>query len=162
MKTDILWAPWRIKYILGKKSKGCIFCKAVKSKNDKKNMVLERKKHCFVMLNKYPYNNGHLMIIPYKHTGKIEDIDTDTLTEMMETVQEYVKKMKKIMKAEGFNIGINIGRIAGAGIDEHVHLHIVPRWSGDNNFMPVIGKIKVISESFDSVYEKLKKQDGKK
>ena len=125
-------------------------------------MVLERKKHCFVMLNKYPYNNGHLMIIPYKHTGKIEDIDTDTLTEMMETVQEYVKKMKKIMKAEGFNIGINIGRIAGAGIDEHVHLHIVPRWSGDNNFMPVIGKIKVISESFDSVYEKLKKQDVKK
>ena len=162
MKTDILWAPWRIKYILGKKGKDCIFCKAVKSKNDKKNMVLERKKHCFVMLNKYPYNNGHLMIIPYKHTGKIEDIDTDTLTEMMETVQEYVKKMKKIMKAEGFNIGINIGRIAGAGIDEHVHLHIVPRWSGDNNFMPVIGKIKVISESFDSVYEKLKKQDVKK
>ncbi len=153
----ILWAPWRIKYILGKKEKGCIFCKAVKSKQDKKNLIIERLKYCFVILNKYPYNNGHLMIVPYKHTGNIEDLDDNTLLEMMKTAQKYVKKMKKKMKTDGFNIGINIGRIAGAGIEEHIHMHIVPRWAGDNNFMPVIGKTKVISESFESVYNKLKK-----
>ncbi len=152
----ILWAPWRIKYILGKKEKGCIFCKAVKSKQDKKNLIIERLKYCFVILNKYPYNNGHLMIVPYKHTGNIEDLDDNTLLEMMKTAQKYVKKMKKKMKTDGFNIGINIGRIAGAGIEEHIHMHIVPRWAGDNNFMPVIGNTKVISESFESVYNKLK------
>ncbi len=157
MKLNILWAPWRIKYILGEKVKGCIFCNAVKSENDEENFVVERLKYCFVILNKYPYNNGHLMIVPYKHTGNFEELDEKILKELMATAQKYVKKLKKVMKADGINIGINIGRIAGAGIENHIHLHIVPRWAGDNNFMPVIGGTKVISESFESVYNKLKR-----
>lgn len=157
-KFKFLYAPWRIDYILGKKLKYCLFCKLVKEKNDEKNHILERKEHCFVILNKYPYNNGHLMIVPYKHTSNLEQLDDETLLEMNKTAQEYVIKMKKIMRTEGFNIGMNIGRIAGAGIFEHLHLHIVPRWAGDNNFMSVIGDSKVISESFESVFEKLKKK----
>ncbi|MBU1078433.1 MAG: HIT domain-containing protein [Spirochaetes bacterium] len=156
-KWKVLYAPWRIGYILGEKIKGCLFCKLVKQKNDKKNLILERKKKCFVILNRYPYNNGHLMIVPYKHTDDLTKLDKETLAEMMETAKEYTAKMKKVMRTDGFNIGINMGQIAGAGIADHLHLHIVPRWAGDNNFMPVIGGSKVISESFESVYKKLKK-----
>ncbi len=152
-----LWAPWRITYILAPKLKKCLFCTIVKQKNDKENLILERAKNCFVILNKYPYNNGHIMVVPYKHTPSIEELDNKTLLEMMKIAQKYVIKMKKIMKAEGFNIGINIGRVAGAGIKEHIHLHIVPRWNGDNNFMPVLANHRIISESLVSVYEKLKK-----
>ena len=157
MKFKVLYAPWRIGYILGKKLKGCLFCKLIKQKKDKKNLILERRDHCYVILNLFPYNNGHLMIVPYKHTSNLEDLDDNTLLEMNKIAQEYVIKMKKIMRAEGFNIGMNISRIAGAGIFEHLHMHIVPRWAGDNNFMPVIGNNKVISESLESVYKKLKK-----
>lgn len=151
-----LWAPWRISYILAPKSKSCLFCSVVKQKNDRENLILERAKNCFVILNKYPYNNGHIMVVPYKHTPSIEELDNKTLLEMMRIAQKYVMKMKKIMRAEGFNIGMNIGRVAGAGIKEHIHLHIVPRWNGDNNFMPVLANHRIISESLVSVYEKLK------
>lgn len=154
----VLYAPWRISYILGQKIKGCVLCQISKQKKDKQNLVLERKKNCYVVLNKFPYNNGHLMIVPYKHKSSLEDLDDQTVLEMLQTAKAYVKKMKKVMRAEGFNIGINIGQIAGAGIADHLHWHIVPRWSGDNNFMPVIGKMKVISESFESVYKKLVKK----
>ncbi len=154
-KYKALYAPWRIGYILGKKIKGCLFCKLARQNKDKENFILERKKYCFVVLNRFPYNNGHLMIVPYKHVSRLEKLDDKILLEMMKTSQEYTVKMKKIMKADGFNIGINIGEIAGAGIADHLHLHVVPRWAGDNNFMPVIGGFKVISESFESVYEKL-------
>ena len=152
-----LYAPWRIAYMLGEQIKGCLFCKLIKQQKDKENLILERKKHCFVILNKYPYNNGHLMIVPYKHTSKLEGLDDKILLEMNNTAQEYVVKMRKIMKTDGFNIGMNIGKIAGAGVEKHLHMHIVPRWAGDNNYMPVIGKTKIISESFKSVYKKLKK-----
>ncbi|MDD5066518.1 MAG: HIT domain-containing protein [bacterium] len=151
----VLWAPWRIGYILQQKVTGCLFCHVVRKKKDRKNLVLERKKHCFVMLNKYPYNNGHIMIIPYVHRADLDRIEDKVLLEMMQAAREYGIRMKKRMRAEGFNIGINIGKIAGAGIAGHLHLHVVPRWSGDSNFMPVLGKTKVISESFESVYDKL-------
>ncbi len=154
-KYKALYAPWRIGYILGKKIKKCLFCKLARQNKDKENFILERKKHCFVVLNRFPYNNGHLMIVPYKHVSSFEKLDDKILLEMMKTSREYTVKMKKIMKADGFNIGINIGKTAGAGIADHLHLHVVPRWAGDNNFMPVIGGFKVISESFESVYEKL-------
>lgn len=155
-KFEALYAPWRIGYILGKKINGCLFCKLIKQKNDKKNLILERKKYCFVILNRYPYNNGHLMIVPYKHTSCLEKLPSKVLNEIIETTQEYIKKMKNKMKAEGFNIGMNIGKISGAGIEGHLHMHIVPRWSGDTNYIGTIGKTNVISESFDSVYKKLK------
>lgn len=153
-----LYAPWRIGYILGKKLKGCLFCKLIKQKKDKENLILERKRYCFVILNRYPYNNGHLMIVPYKHVSALERLDTKILTEMMKTAQEYIVIMKKQMRAEGFNIGINIGQVAGAGIADHLHLHIVPRWSGDTNFMATVGRTEVISEAFSSVLKKLSKK----
>lgn len=151
-----LYAPWRISYILANKIKGCLFCNVIKEKRDKNNLIIERSKYCFVMLNKFPYNNGHIMIVPFKHKSKIEDLNDSTISDMFKMIKKYIVKMKKVMRADAFNIGINIGKFAGAGIADHLHLHIVPRWAGDNNFMPVIGKTKIISESFDSVYKKLK------
>lgn len=150
-----IWAPWRIEYILSPKLKKCIFCSAIKEKSDEKNFIIERAKKCFVILNKYPYTNGHIMIVPYEHISDIEKIDIKTLTEMMKLTQKYILKLKHKMKPDGFNIGFNIGKVAGAGIKDHLHLHIVPRWNGDTNFMPVISNTRIISESLQSVYKKL-------
>ncbi len=158
---DILWAPWRMKFIrqsICKKSEKCIFCEKVKDKNDKKNLVLYRGKKCFVILNLYPYNNGHLMVLPYRHVKEIKDLDNEELLEMFILVSQMIEILKYTHKPEGFNIGINLGKVSGAGIEEHLHIHIVPRWSGDTNFMPVIGKTKVISESLKDTYNILLKE----
>jgi len=151
-----IWAPWRIEYILAPKSKRCLFCSIIKENKDEKNFVLERGRFNFVILNKYPYNNGHIMVVPYKHTNELEKLDDKTVIEMFKLSKKYINKMKKVMKAEGFNVGINIGKVAGAGIKDHIHLHIVPRWNGDNNFMPVLSNNRIMSESLESVYDKLK------
>ncbi|MBN1898995.1 MAG: HIT domain-containing protein [Spirochaetes bacterium] len=151
-----LFAPWRIDYILSSRTRKCLFCSVTRQKKDKENLIIHRGKHVFVIMNKYPYNNGHIMVVPYKHTPCLEDLDDNTLLEMMKLTRQYLRKMKSVMKAHGFNIGINIGKTAGAGIKDHIHLHIVPRWEGDNNFMPVLGKDRILSESFESVYKKLK------
>ncbi len=156
---NILWAPWRVRYVSkSEKEKKCLFCSVIKSKNDKKNLIIERGKHSFVILNKFPYNNGHLMIVPYSHSPDFNNLKENELLELMYFVQKYCKILKKVFKCHGFNIGVNIGKPAGAGIEEHVHIHIVPRWNGDTNFMPVVGKTKVIPESLESVYSKLKNQ----
>lgn len=152
-----LFAPWRIGYILQKKRKGCLFCLIAREKKDRENLILERGKRCFVVLNRFPYNNGHLMVVPYAHKAGLEELEDKVLLDLLMTAAKYVKKMKKVMRAEGFNIGINIGPVAGAGVAHHLHLHLVPRWTGDRNFMPVIGGTKVLSESFESVYNKLRK-----
>ncbi|MFC1650216.1 HIT domain-containing protein, partial [Candidatus Latescibacterota bacterium] len=144
---DKLWAPWRMKYIEeidADDSDGCIFCDKPQEKEDKENLILHRGKKCFVILNKFPYNNGHILIVPYHHTSEISDLDQDTMLELMETVNLVVEAIKSIMRPDGFNVGMNLGRSAGAGIAEHVHMHVVPRWIGDTNFMPVIGGTKVI------------------
>lgn len=154
-----IWAPWRMKYILNSnKIKGCIFCKKIKEKKDKKNYILYRGKSCFIIMNLFPYNSGHLMIAPYKHTAKFEDLEDEELLEFMHLIKKSLKILKKTLSPEGFNLGINLGKIAGAGIDEHLHLHIVPRWSGDTNFMPVISSTKIISEQLDETYKKLKRE----
>ncbi len=153
-----IWAPWRFKYVTkAEPKKGCLFCRVVKESQDKENYIIDRKKNCFIMLNLYPYNNGHLMIIPYDHVATLDALSTENLTELFETVAKACQNIKTEMSAEGFNIGINIGSIAGAGVADHIHVHIVPRWSGDTNFMPVIGDVKVISEALDDSYERLKK-----
>lgn len=152
-----LFAPWRIGYILRKKEKGCLFCRIAREKKDKENLILERGKHCFAVLNRFPYTNGHLMVVPYVHRAEMEDLKEEVLLDLFKTAGRYVTKMKRVMRAEGFNIGINIGPVAGAGVAHHLHLHVVPRWTGDRNFMPVIAGTKVLSESFESVYGKLKK-----
>ncbi|MEN3044012.1 MAG: HIT domain-containing protein [Candidatus Hydrothermales bacterium] len=151
-----LWAPWRINYIKTiETEKGCIFCSKPKENNDKKNLILKRGKKSFVILNKFPYNSGHLMIAPFRHIGSIENLKDEEVSEMMKFLKLSIKVLKKKLKPHGFNIGINIGKVAGAGYPGHVHIHIVPRWSGDTNFMPIIGDTKVIPEEIDKTFEYL-------
>ncbi len=150
---DKLWAPWRIKYIQGLKRKGCIFCHNPKKKNDQKNYIIKRKKYVFSMLNIFPYNNGHIMVAPYKHTPELEKLNDQELKELMLLVKESIRNLKTNLKPQGFNIGINMGKAAGAGFDKHLHVHIVPRWKNDTNFMPVLTQTKVISQSLDELYD---------
>ena len=153
---DRLYAPWRSKYIMSPEGdSGCIFCNALNVQNDRDAYILYRGKHSFVIMNIYPYNNGHLMIVPYMHTGEIEELSKDTYAEMFNLVQISVKVLKKVYNPDGFNMGMNIGRVAGAGIKDHVHMHIVPRWNGDTNFMPVLGETKILSIDMNEVYDKL-------
>jgi len=156
----ILWAPWRRSYVENVDNiEGCFLCNAVKQPPGKwKDVLLVYKgKKAFIILNKYPYNSGHLMIVPIKHTGDYSEIDEETALEMHKLLRVTLKALKKEYKAHGFNVGYNFGRHAGAGLEEHIHLHVVPRWNGDTNFMPVLGKTKVISEDLFSTYDRLKK-----
>lgn len=153
-----LWAPWRIAFIEQKPAhpKGCIFCIYPAENRDAEHFILYRGQHCFMMLNLYPYNNGHLMIAPYQHVETIEKLDAATLAELMAQSQLALRALRLAMTPDGFNMGINEGKVAGAGFAEHMHFHIVPRWNGDTNFMPVVADIKVMPELLDSVYQKLK------
>ena len=152
----LMFAPWRIKYILSKKLKGCVFCNMLKEKKDKKNFILRRNQYCFTVLNLYPYTNGHLMVVPYQHTANLSELSQEELSEIWQEIQFWVDVEKKIMHADGFNVGMNIGQAAGAGIKEHLHFHIVPRWVGDSNFMPVLGKTKVLPQSLENLYKQLR------
>jgi len=151
-----LWSPWRMKYIVSKKGEGCIFCGKIAENDDQTSYVLHRGEKCYVMLNLYPYNNGHLMVSPYQHVPSLEQLEEDTLTEMMRMVNKSLKALRRAMRPDGFNIGVNIGKAAGAGIEQHVHIHIVPRWNADTNFMPVLSQTRVIPELLDETYRKLK------
>jgi len=151
-----MWAPWRITYIQSKKTKGCIFCRKAKQKKDRKNFIITRKKYTFSMLNIYPYNNGHVLIAPYRHIDSLQKMTTKERMELLDLITETVQILTAKLKAQGFNIGFNIGRVAGAGIDTHLHAHIVPRWDADTNFMPVLSSTKVISQSLTALYNLLK------
>lgn len=158
MKT--IWAPWRMEFITSMKKKcSCIFCYKFKDlkQNDKSNLVLYRGKKSFILMNLYPYSNGHLMIAPVRHVADYTKLDNTELLELNKLIQLSIKMLSKLYHPEGFNIGINLGKAAGAGIDKHLHIHIVPRWLGDNNFMSVISETKVIPESINATYSKLKK-----
>jgi len=152
----VLWAPWRIKYITGDKEEGCIFCKKPKEGNDKENLILYTGETSFIIMNRYPYSNGHLMTVPYKHTNNFSDLTQDERLDLMNLTAKCLDILQ-VIKPEGFNIGMNLGRMGGAGIDDHLHFHIVPRWSGDNNFMPVIGDVRVMPEYLEETYETLRK-----
>lgn len=151
-----LWAPWRVGYIRQEKPEGCIFCTKPRENRDAANFILYRGKLNFVIMNTYPYNPGHLMVVPYRHIGKLEDLSTEERNEHYEIVSRAVRILRETSKTENFNIGMNLGRVAGAGIDDHIHTHIVPRWNGDNNFMPVIADTRVISESMEDIYQRLR------
>ncbi|MDR0454595.1 MAG: HIT domain-containing protein [Deferribacteraceae bacterium] len=154
----IVWAPWRGTYITGEKPvSACVFCDIFKSPDDKNNYLLYRGNHTFIIMNLYPYNNGHLMIVPIRHTADILTLDKNEFEETTVLMRRSIKAIKETMSAEGFNVGYNLGSAAGAGIDAHIHLHIVPRWNGDTNFMPVISETKVISEHITDTYNKLAK-----
>lgn len=150
-----LWTPWRMEYILGEKSSGCIFCDKPQEDNDREDLILYRGEKVFVIMNKYPYNNGHLMVTPYAHVSDLALLDSETMVELMAEVQRCTAIMKKTLRPDGFNIGMNLGKAGGAGIDDHLHMHIVPRWSGDNNFMPVMADVRVMPEHLDDTYMKL-------
>jgi ATP adenylyltransferase len=164
---ETLWAPWRLGYVVGDQSDeakplaqpphptGCIFCDKPQSGDDAAHLIVARATRCFVMLNLYPYNNGHLLVAPYRHVARLEDLGDDECAELMTVARRTVRVVRAGMNAEGFNIGMNVGRVAGAGIDAHLHLHIVPRWSGDANFMPVVSDTKVMPQSLASVRETL-------
>ncbi|MBE3560833.1 MAG: HIT domain-containing protein [Ktedonobacteraceae bacterium] len=153
-----LWAPWRMSFISPETPPptGCIFCVQPAKQRDDEHYILYRGKHCFMMLNLYPYNNGHVMIAPYQHIGQLERLDAETLADMMGQAQLAIRALQAKMKPDGFNMGINQGRVAGAGFADHIHYHIVPRWTGDVNFMPTIADVKVMPELLASVYAKLK------
>jgi ATP adenylyltransferase len=153
---EYITAPWREEYVKKVfKMKGCIFCQALKTKNDKKSFILYRGVHNFILLNKYPYTPGHLMIAPYKHLDSIEFADKEAADEMTELLKKCLRLLRKHYHPQGFNTGMNIGQCAGAGVADHYHLHIIPRWSGDSNFMPLIGKTKVFLEDLSASYDKL-------
>ncbi len=151
-----LWAPWRLEYITGEKTEGCIFCEFPKRDEDQKHLILHRGRQAFVIMNAFPYSNGHLLIAPYAHTGSFGDLTDDQNLEMMRLAQASCRILREIARPDGFNIGLNIGTAAGAGIADHVHMHVVPRWNGDTNFMPVLGDVKVIPEALHTTYGKLK------
>ncbi|MFH1776218.1 MAG: HIT domain-containing protein [Candidatus Omnitrophota bacterium] len=159
---DRLWAPWRIAYVNKRVKRKCIFCIEAKKINLRKNYIVETGRYSFVILNIFPYNNGHLMIVPYRHLPDVSILRTEEWNEMLKFIKIYKSYLSKILNPDGYNLGINIGRAAGAGFANHVHLHIVPRWIGDSNFMPAITKTKIISQSLDELYKQLKKWQKKK
>ena len=153
-----LWAPWRITYIQEQPNENdCFLCNAVQNDQDEKHLVIYRGKECFCILNKFPYNSGHLMVVPNKHKADISDLSGQEMLEIMELTRDMKELLTKIMKPEGFNLGINLGKSAGAGLVGHFHLHIVPRWNGDTNFMPVVSDIKVIPQSLEDLYKEFQK-----
>lgn len=149
------WAPWRMSFILEKNEEGCIFCKLPQEKNDKKNLILYRGKSCFIILNKYPYNNGHLMVVPYRHTNDLSQLNKNEYSEMMHLASISVQAFQTSLRSQGHNLGMNLGEAAGAGIKDHLHLHIVPRWAGDTNFMPILADTKVLVEHLSKTYQRL-------
>jgi len=151
-----LWAPWRMEYIRSEQPPGCLFCRVASENRDRENLVLTRGEHAFIMLNAFPYNNGHLMVAPYHHIADYELLPEEILADLSRLTQHGIRGLKQAFSPDGFNVGMNLGRVAGAGIADHLHIHIVPRWNGDTNFMPVIAETKVLPEALQSTYDKLR------
>jgi len=151
MKT--MWAPWRMEYILGDKENGCIFCKAL---SEQDNLTLYKGKATLVVMNKFPYINGHLLVAPIKHISTLDQLSKSEMGNLLKTVEQSVGILKKVMVPDGFNVGLNLGKVAGAGVEEHLHFHIVPRWFGDTNALTVFADVRVIPEHLITTYNNLK------
>jgi ATP adenylyltransferase len=155
---QLLWAPWRMEYILEAKDQepdGCIFCSLPRAQADRDNLMLWRGRRVFIVLNKFPYNPGHLMVVPYTHTAELAGLGPDELTDLMLGLRRAVDCLRQAMNPDGYNVGINLGRTAGAGIPGHLHYHVVPRWEGDYNFMPIIAETKIIPQHLLRIYDQL-------
>ena len=156
-----LWTPWRRAYLEGARSDGdsgeetCFLCAGPASTDDPETLILFRATHVYVVLNRYPYNNGHLMVAPYQHTGDFAALEAPTASELIAEAQRSVAILQQVYSPDAFNLGMNLGRVAGAGVPDHLHIHVVPRWNGDTNFMPVLAETKVLPESLDQTYERL-------
>jgi ATP adenylyltransferase len=161
--VDRLWTPWRLAYLEGTDDRppGCFLCiNAADSSQDRKNLVLLRARSVFVLLNLYPYNSGHLMVAPYAHTGDLATLDPDVAAELMHVTQRAVAALQHSYRPDAFNVGMNLGKSAGAGVPDHLHVHVVPRWNGDTNFMPVVAGTKVLPESLDQTYTRVSQALG--
>lgn len=156
MPMDVLWAPWRMDYILGRKPDECVFCVPSHGREDEERLILWRGRHNFVLMNKFPYNNGHLMVTPYRHVSCLCDLSVDETHETMDALAMCVAVLQEALKPHGINAGLNIGEAAGAGIAAHLHFQIVPRWNGDASFMAVFGETKVIPEHLLTTFRRLK------
>lgn len=157
MTDKYLYSPWRIDYIESEKPEDCVLCRFRQAGRDRENLIVHRGEHCYVMLNRYPYNNGHIMLVPYLHVKSLAELPSEVMAELAEKLQLCERVLNHAYSCEGMNIGINLGRAAGAGIDEHLHIHLVPRWNGDCNFMSAVGGKRVIPEAFEISFERLSK-----
>ena len=154
-----IWAPWRLAYVkdASKDSEEeCIFCAKPAADADEENLIVHRGERSFVILNLFPYTNGHLMVAPYEHAGRIQDLPAETVAEMMDLAQRAMNRLEAVYDPHGYNVGFNQGRVAGAGVEHHIHMHVVPRWGGDTNFMPVIADTRVMPQTLEQSYEALK------
>jgi ATP adenylyltransferase len=160
---DSLHAPWRIEYILARKPelKEGLFTRIAQSSDDEENLVVVRDRTCFALLNRYPYNGGHLMVVPYKEVPDLNGLTDEELADLWKLVRRCINALTAVMKPDGFNVGINLGKVAGAGILEHLHIHIVPRWNGDTNFMPVIAGTGVVPDALKEIAAKLRAELAK-
>jgi ATP adenylyltransferase len=159
MDDSILWTPWRMPYLRGEdkaNSDGCIFCAKARGEDDAGEYVVARSAHVFVALNRYPYNNGHALIIPYAHVPSLEDLPSEALLDLMQTVNQTIAALRRVYRPQAFNVGANIGTAAGAGIAEHFHMHVIPRWAADTNFMGITAGTRVIPDLLDATYRQLR------
>jgi ATP adenylyltransferase len=158
---DYLWAPWRESYITAAKSPAederCFLCAGLAEQDDRKNLIVLRMLRSVVVLNRFPYNNGHLLVAPNAHKGRLDELEREEVLEIQETLRRLVAVLDELMHPDGYNLGVNLGRVAGAGLPGHLHWHLVPRWNGDTNFMPVLAGTKVISQSLETLYDLLAK-----
>jgi len=153
-----IWAPWRLAYVKDASKdieEGCIFCAKPAADEDEANLIVHRGERCFVILNLYPYTSGHLMVAPFEHLGRLQDAAPEVTAEMMGLAQQAMRRMEDVYAPEGFNVGLNQGRVAGAGVEGHIHLHVVPRWAGDNNYMPIVADTRVMPQSLEETYDAL-------
>ncbi len=151
-----LWAPWRMEYILGERENYCIFCPPPPEADDAERLILFRGRYCMVVMNRYPYNNGHLLVAPWRHLPSLEGLTDEELLELNKLVRSCIRIIKKVMHPDGFNVGLNLGKVAGAGMADHLHYHVVPRWNGDTSFITVLGEVRTIPEHLQQTYRKLK------
>ena len=156
MANHRIWAPWRLRYVSNARQQDdCVFCVKPDEGDDREALIVHRGERCYVILNLYPYTSGHLMVAPFEHVGRLQDIEAEVTAEMMDLAQQAIRKMEEVYSPEGFNLGVNQGRVAGAGVEGHIHLHVVPRWAGDNNYMPVIADTRVMPQSLEESYDAL-------
>ena len=151
-----MWAPWRISYVVGEKPCGCVFCRKIEANDDEADFVLYRGEHCAIVLNTFPYNSGHLMVVPFEHVAELSALSAEASVEMWELTRLAVHALKQALEWQGVNIGMNLGEAAGAGIKDHMHMHIVPRWHGDTNYMTACAETRVVPQSLEDSYRQLR------
>ncbi|MDX6606533.1 MAG: adenylyltransferase [Solirubrobacterales bacterium] len=159
MATQRIWAPWRLEYVKDASKDNeseCIFCVKPAEDDDEANLIVHRGERCFVILNKYPYTNGHLMVAPYEHVAALQELDAETMAELMSLAQRGMRVLESSYAPHGYNVGFNQGRVAGAGVEHHIHMHVVPRWGGDTNFMPVLGDTRVMNQTLEDSYRTIR------